>query len=55
MQYVDHRQDEACRLARAGLRNSDQVAAHEDGRYRGALDRSRVVIAAVRNSAEQFF
>ena len=54
VQDVDHRQDEAGGLAGAGLGDPDQVLAHQHRRDRRALDRSRLVIAAVGDGAEQF-
>jgi hypothetical protein len=40
---VDHRQHEGGGLAGAGLGDADQVAAHQHGRDRLALDRRRLV------------
>ena len=54
VQDVDHRQHEAGGLAGAGLGDADQVLAHQHRRDRRALDRRRLVIAAVVDGAEQF-
>ena len=54
VQDVDHRQHEAGGLAGAGLGDADQVLAHQNGRNGGALNRSRLVVAAVIDGAEQF-
>ena len=54
VQDVDHRQDEAGGLAGSGLGDADQVLAHQDRGDCRALDRSRIVIAAVIDGAEQF-
>ena len=52
-QNVDHRQHEARRFARAGLRDTDKVAHHQ---HRGdglGLDGGRGVVARVENRLEQ--
>ena len=54
VQDVDHRQHEAGGLAGAGLGDADEVLAHQHRRDRRALDRGRLVIAAVVDGAEQF-
>ncbi len=46
-QHVDHRQNEACRLARSGLRDADQVAPHQHRRNGLALDRRRIVVTGI--------
>ena len=44
---VDHRQDEAGRFARSGLRNTNQIAHHQHRRDGARLDRGRLGIAGL--------
>ena len=53
-QNVDHRQHETGGLARAGLRDADDVAHHQHRRDGLRLDRSRLVIAGIKHRLEQF-
>jgi hypothetical protein len=51
---VDHRQHETGGLAGTGLGDADDVAHHQD-RWNGlGLDRSRLVIAGIRDRLKQF-
>ena len=52
-EHVDHRKNEACGLAGAGLRDADQVLAHQYRRDRTLLDRGRDIVTAVSNGAKQ--
>src|SRR6185437_8132964 len=54
VQDVDHRQNEASRFTGAGLCDPDQVLAYQNRWDGGALDRSRLGIAAVLDCALQF-
>ena len=50
---IDHGQDEARRLAGSGLRDTDDVLHHQDGRDGLGLDRRRLGIAGVGDGFEQ--
>ena len=51
----EHRQDEACRLAGAGLRDAEHVAALEHVRDRARLNRRRLDIPACLDRCEDFW